>query len=156
MAATVMRAYAQGPDAILGPAVKTMLPTSILVARLRLPLPVKRDRRPHRCGGIVSDSEHTTQTGGAVTSPKATERQGTPPSAPREPSDHAPSLDRLESVSARQREALSIAVELAGIGVLSAGFWLIRPWAGLIVLGVGLIVLGIPSSPKFDRRWPPQ
>ena len=70
--------------------------------------------RPHRCGGIISGSEHTTQTGGAVTSPKATERQGSPPSAPREPSDHAPSLDRRESVSARWREALSVVVELAG------------------------------------------
>jgi hypothetical protein len=43
-------------------------------------------------------------------------------------------------------------VELAGIGVLSAGFWLIRPWAGLIVLGVGLIAIGVASSPRFDRR----
>jgi hypothetical protein len=59
-------------------------------------------------------------------------------------------------VSARWREALSIVVELTGIGVLSAGFWLIRSWTGLIVLGVGLIVLGIASSPKFDRRRPPQ
>jgi hypothetical protein len=112
--------------------------------------------RPHRCGGIVSDSEHTAQTGGAVTSPKKTERQGSPPSASREPSDRAPSLDRRESVSARWREALSIVVELTGIGVLSAGFWLIRSWTGLIVLGAGLIVLGIASSPKFDRRRPPQ
>lgn len=53
---------------------------------------------------------------------------------------------------ARWREAVSIAMELAGIGVLSAGFWLIRPWAGLIVLGAGLIVVGFASSPRFDRR----
>jgi hypothetical protein len=112
--------------------------------------------RPHRCGGIVSDSEHTAQTGDAVTSPKMTERQGPPPSAPPEPSDHAPSLDRRESAPARWRETLSVVVSLAGIGVLSAGFGVIRPWAGLIVLGVGLIVLGIASSPKFDRLWPSQ
>jgi hypothetical protein len=36
--------------------------------------------------------------------------------------------------------------------VLSTGFWLIRPWAGLIVLGAGLIVVGFASSPRFDRR----
>ena len=43
-------------------------------------------------------------------------------------------------------------IELAGIGVLSAGFWLIRPWAGLIVLGAALIVVGFAASPRFDRR----
>lgn len=112
--------------------------------------------RPLRCGGIVSDSEHTTQTGDALTSLKKTERQGPPPSAPREPSDHAPSFDRRESASARWRETLSVVVELAGIGVLSAGFGVIRPWVGRIVLGGGLIVHGIASSPKFDRRRPPQ
>jgi hypothetical protein len=52
----------------------------------------------------------------------------------------------------RWREAVSIAVELVGIGVLAAGFWLVRPWAGLIVAGAGLIVLGFASSPRFDRR----
>jgi hypothetical protein len=40
-------------------------------------------------------------------------------------------------VSADWREIVSIVVELTGIGVLSAGFWLIRPWCGLIVLGAG-------------------
>jgi hypothetical protein len=58
--------------------------------------------------------------------------------------------------TARWREAVSIAVELAGIGVLSAGFWLIRPWAGLIVLGAGLIVVGFASSPRFDQREGPR
>jgi hypothetical protein len=52
---------------------------------------------------------------------------------------------------ARWRETVSIAVELAGIGVRSAGFWLIRPWAGLIVLGAGLIVVGFAGSPRFDQ-----
>jgi hypothetical protein len=49
------------------------------------------------------------------------------------------------------REIGSPVVELAGIGVLSAGFWIIRPWSGLIVLGAGLIVLGFAGSPRFDR-----
>ena len=57
---------------------------------------------------------------------------------------------------ARWREALSIVMELAGIGVLSAGCWLIRPWAGLIVLGAGLIVIGFASSPRFDRHAGPR
>lgn len=68
----------------------------------------------------------------------------------------APGPDRRKPVIAHWREIVSTAVELAGIGVLSAGFWLIRPWCGLIVLGVGLIVLGIASSPRFDRRRLPQ
>jgi hypothetical protein len=36
--------------------------------------------------------------------------------------------------------------------ILSTGFWLIRPWAELIVLGAGLIVVGFAGSPRFDRR----
>lgn len=56
----------------------------------------------------------------------------------------------------RWRQAVSIVVELAGIGVFSAGFWLIRPWAGLIVLGAGMIVVGFASSPRFDRREGPR
>jgi hypothetical protein len=147
-------AHALGSDAILGPAVATTLPRSFLMGRLSLLS--NGIGRPHRCGGIVSDSEHTAQTGGAVTSPQKPGQQGPPPSAPPEPSDHPPSLDRRESGSARWRETLSVMVELAGIGVLSAGFWLILPWAGLIVLAVGFVVLGIARSPKFDRRRPPQ
>jgi len=54
-------------------------------------------------------------------------------------------------LSAHQREIVSLVVELAGIGVLSAGLWIIRPWSGLIVLGAGLIVLGFAGSPRFDR-----
>lgn len=56
----------------------------------------------------------------------------------------------------RCREAVSTVTELAGLGVLSAGFWMIRPWAGLIVLGVGLIVLGFASSPRFNRLEEPR
>jgi hypothetical protein len=55
-------------------------------------------------------------------------------------------------VSTHWREIVSIVVESAGIGVLSTGFWLIRPWCGLIVLGVGLIVIGFASSPRFDKH----
>ena len=73
-------------------------------------------------------------------------QQAGPSVAPPSPSDA-----RAARVT-RWRQAASIAVELAGIGVLSAGFWLIRPWAGLIVAGAGLIVLGFASSPRFDRR----
>jgi hypothetical protein len=51
---------------------------------------------------------------------------------------------------------MSIALELVGIFVVSAGFWLIRPWAGLIVLGAGMIVVGVASSPHFDRREGPR
>lgn len=111
---------------------------------------------PHRCGGIVSDHAHRTNQGRAVTSLEETEQTGTPPTAPGESSNQTPSPDLPESVSAHRRMAVSIAVELAAIGVLSAGSRLIRPWAGLIMLGVGLTVLGMASSSKFDRRRPPQ
>jgi hypothetical protein len=55
-------------------------------------------------------------------------------------------------VDAHGRNILSAATELAGIAALSAGFWLIHPWCGLIALGVGLILLGMASSPRFDRK----
>ena len=74
-----------------------------------------------------------------------TDRETTPDKGP----------DSRGFVSAHWRVFVAAAVEVAGIGVLSAGFWLIRPWAGLIVLGVGLIVMGVASSPRFDRRRPP-
>jgi hypothetical protein len=65
----------------------------------------------------------------------------------------APNLGHARAARAtRWREAVSITLELVGIGVLSTGFWLIRPWAGLIVLGAGLIVVGFASSPRFDQR----
>lgn len=92
-----------------------------------------------------------------MNSPKSSEQCNSAPSdtsAAAGPA--APRLDPRKLVVAHRREILSVMVELAGIGVLSAGFWLIRPWCGLIVLGVSLIALGIASSPRFDRRRPPQ
>ena len=98
---------------------------------------------------------------GAVTSDDSANRKnakdsGSQPAVPHEESGQEPAAqgpsDEHTPGAARWRDAVSIVVELAGIGVLSAGFWLIRPWAGLIVLGAGLIVLGFASSPRFDRR----
>lgn len=64
--------------------------------------------------------------------------------------DSPPSSTKNSHV--RWREVVSVMVELAGLGALSAGFWLIRPWCGLVVLGVGLMMLGFAASPRFDRR----
>lgn len=91
-----------------------------------------------------------------MTSLEETEQTGTPPTAPGESSNQTPSPDLPESVSAHWRMAVSIAVELAAIDVPCAGSWLIRPWAGLIMLGVGLAVLGMASSSQFGRSGPPQ
>jgi hypothetical protein len=91
-----------------------------------------------------------------VASAENEELDGSPSTAAGEETDQKSTADkRGESrgfVSAHWRGFVAAAVEVAGIGVLSAGFWLIRPWAGLIVLGVGLIVMGVASSPRFDRR----
>jgi len=68
---------------------------------------------------------------------------------------HAPPAPKSQGwrkfLEGHWREIVSLVIELAGIGVLSVGCWLIRPWSGLIVLGVGLIVVGFASSPRFDR-----
>lgn len=45
-----------------------------------------------------------------------------------------------------RREFLSICVEMAGIGAISAGFWQIHPWCGLICLGLCLILMGYAIS----------
>jgi hypothetical protein len=79
-----------------------------------------------------------------VTSPQTTTSSGSAPTAPTEDTGKPATPEgRLG-----WREAVSIVIELAGIGVLGAGFWLIRPWAGLIVLGA----VGFDASPRFDRR----
>jgi hypothetical protein len=91
---------------------------------------------------------------------QSAEHRGPQPAAPAQqagPSVAAPSPGHGRAARATGwRQAVSIVVELAGIGVLSAGFWLIRPWAGLIVLGAGMIVVGFASSPRFDRREGPR
>jgi hypothetical protein len=93
-----------------------------------------------------------------VSTPKATQHDGSPSSTSSQGTGHTPKAppDSHASVSTHWREAISIVVELTGIGALSAGLWLIRPWAGLIALGVALIVLGIASSPKFDKPTLPE
>ncbi len=40
------------------------------------------------------------------------------------------------------RVALTTAVEVAGIGAIAAGFWLILPALGLIAAGLGLVLVG--------------
>jgi hypothetical protein len=108
---------------------------------------------------------HTALAGGPVISDESAkldsaEHGSSQPVVPDQEAGRLAASQRLRhgpaAGQARWREAVSIAVELAGIGVLSAGFWLIRPWAGLIVLGAGLIVVGFASSPRFDRREGPR
>lgn len=90
----------------------------------------------------------------------STEHLGPQPAAPAQQA--RPSVvalgpgHRRAACATRWRQAVSIVVVLAGIGVLSAGFWLIRSWAGLIVLGAGMTVVGFASSPRCDRREEPR
>lgn len=44
------------------------------------------------------------------------------------------------------RETAAISAELVGIAALSAGFWQIRPFLGLICLGLCLILVGVAIS----------
>lgn len=44
------------------------------------------------------------------------------------------------------RELVTTGLELAGVGALTAGFWLLRPFCGLICLGICLIILGVVIS----------
>lgn len=44
------------------------------------------------------------------------------------------------------RELISTLLELAGIGVLTAGGWLIAPYVGLIIAGIALVALGVATS----------
>jgi hypothetical protein len=98
-------------------------------------------------GSAVTSNESTNvpSTDDGSSQPASPEQQAGIPAV-------TPTVDDAGAArGTRWREAVSIVIELAGIGVLSTGFWLIRPWAGLIVLGAGLIVIGFASSPRFDR-----
>jgi hypothetical protein len=90
----------------------------------------------------LTGAEHADQSD--AQHPAANASTGQKSGVPRRPG-------RRSVVSAHWREIVSRVAELAGIGVLSAGFRIIRPWSGLIVLGAGLIVIGFASSPRFDR-----
>lgn len=55
-----------------------------------------------------------------------------------------------DSMARNMREIVSTMLELFGIAALTAGFWLIAPWCGLIALGVCLILMGIATSGMWD------
>lgn len=50
------------------------------------------------------------------------------------------------------RELTSTILELAGIGFVSAGLWLVAPWCGLVALGLCLILLGVANSRTWDGK----
>jgi hypothetical protein len=94
-----------------------------------------------------------------VTSADTARPNVSPPAAASQVNGKAATADppgRTQSVTAHWRHIVSAVTELAGIGALSAGFWLIPPWCGLIALGVGLMVLGMASPPRFGRRRQPR
>jgi hypothetical protein len=47
---------------------------------------------------------------------------------------------------ANRRELSSTGLEVIGLTLFSAGFWLIHVWLGLIVAGLCLILLGVATS----------
>lgn len=49
-------------------------------------------------------------------------------------------------ISPNRREFAAITLETGGMMAISAGFWLIHPWCGLIVLGLCLILIGVAIS----------
>jgi hypothetical protein len=115
----------------------------------------------HHPESTVSNPEDTQQiTSPPIAASEPNDAKSEPNDAASEPNHKAPPVPPAEpepsSDDARWREIISTVTELAGIAALSAGFWLIRPWCGLIALGAGLIVLGIASSPRFDRKKAPR
>lgn len=50
------------------------------------------------------------------------------------------------------REPVSTIAELGGIIALTAGFFMLAPWVGLVVLGLCLVILGVAMSPRWDRE----
>lgn len=116
----------------------------------------KRTGTHDKCGAIVCYPDAPPNLGAAVTSAGPAEQSAARSAATSTSTDQkSGAQDRpgwRQFVSTHWREIFSVVVESAGIGVLSAGFWLIRPWCGLIVLGVGLIVIGFASSPRFDKH----
>jgi hypothetical protein len=50
-----------------------------------------------------------------------------------------------------RREIVSTLLEIVGLLLFSAGFWLVHVWLGLIVTGLCLVVLGVATSDQFTR-----
>lgn len=72
---------------------------------------------------------------------------GTGGSALKAPQAKAPTLTKA---------AVSAGAELAGVGLIVAGFWLIAPWLGLIVGGIALILVGLAVDPPARAPRQPQ
>lgn len=53
---------------------------------------------------------------------------------------------RPPTISTNRRELAAISLETAGMMAISAGFWQIAPWCGLIVMGLCLILMGVAIS----------
>ena len=50
-----------------------------------------------------------------------------------------------------RRELASIACEIVGLVLFSAGFWALHLWLGLIVTGICLVLFGVATSNQFSR-----
>jgi hypothetical protein len=61
---------------------------------------------------------------------------------------HEPKKRRKKAarISVNRREFAAISLEITGMIAISAGFWLITPWCGLICLGLCLILMGMAIS----------
>lgn len=68
---------------------------------------------------------------------KPKKRAETPP-----PSVVVPKVIPVPKEPRDWQQLTSTLVELLGITALTMGFWMLRPWAGLIVLGLCLMVVG--------------
>jgi hypothetical protein len=69
-----------------------------------------------------------------------------PPPESKEAQERRNRRIRTPKISGNRREFAAILVEIAGMMAVSAGFWLIRPWCGLICLGLCLILMGMAIS----------
>jgi hypothetical protein len=45
-----------------------------------------------------------------------------------------------------KRIHVAAALQVAGIAALAVGLWWVRPWVGLLALGVGLVLLGVSTE----------
>ena len=111
-------------------------------------------------GGISGVSSRPQHLGGAVTVTEATEQSSSLPSTASVSADQQPApksrSGRRAWISAHWREIASTGLEFVGILTMSGGFWMLKPWSGLVVLGVGLIVFGIAVAPQVASPQPPR
>lgn len=55
-------------------------------------------------------------------------------------------MARVAAWVARRKSAVQWVAEIAGVGMIAGGVWMLQPWAGLVILGLYVVLVANTSS----------